>query len=255
MPGAATLECGASDYSTDPIATGEATGSDTCSANVDVTYSDVPTNPPTCENNLVSSLTRTWTATDECLNSKSLPQTIETKDTLAPALSDGPGATKEYLCSDPCVNGGAPPSTAECAGLPPIATDQCQPDVAVVVSDAAATTDMPPGVTYTREFTATDACGNYATQVQTINVVDDCSFEVSDAFSGLSIVVDISIVNVEGGVAITATVDDPALTGDLRGVFFQVGDASAITDITGDETTLWKADNGGVDRLAKDGEY
>lgn len=83
-----------------------------------------------------------------------------------------------------------------------------------------------------------------------ISVVDDCNFDVSDAFSGLSINVDVTVLNVDAGIQITVAVDDDTLIGDFRGVFFEVTDADAITDIY--EVSSWIADNDGVDRVSND---
>jgi hypothetical protein len=58
---------------TDPAHTGYATATDNCDTSIDVTYSDATT-PTSCPTSYT--ITRTWTATDDCGNSATCSQTI-----------------------------------------------------------------------------------------------------------------------------------------------------------------------------------
>ncbi|MGE5239281.1 MAG: M36 family metallopeptidase [Chloroflexota bacterium] len=78
-PADLTLEC---DQPTDPAQTGTATATDSCGT-PEVTYTDLET-PGTCPQQ--SSISRTWEATDGCLNSSSCVQTIEVVDTTPPVI-------------------------------------------------------------------------------------------------------------------------------------------------------------------------
>ena len=66
---------------TSPAATGFATATDACDPNPVVSWADVVT-PGNCDGNFT--ITRTWTATDECGNSASCDQVIGVKDSTPP---------------------------------------------------------------------------------------------------------------------------------------------------------------------------
>ncbi len=102
-------------------------------------------------------ITRTYKATDACGNIGSCTQTITIDDTTPPAITCP--ANTSVLCgqsSDPAHTGYA------------TATDNCTPTGSIVITYA----DVANGV-ITRTWTATDACGNQSTCVQTINTPPD----------------------------------------------------------------------------------
>jgi hypothetical protein len=101
------------------------------------------------------SITRTFVATDECGNSSSAFQTITVVDTIAPVFTSVP-EDLEIECGEEI-----PVSEAT-------AEDNCG-EVAITFSD-----DFTEGdCTITRTFFATDECGNSATAIQTISIIED----------------------------------------------------------------------------------
>jgi FlaG/FlaF family flagellin (archaellin) len=104
------------------------------------------------------SITRTWTAEDDCGNSSTDSQTITVVDETAPVIT-GVGADETIECPDEPVF-----ST-------PTAEDACGPAYLTYVDDTTAG-DCPQEYSITRTWTAEDDCGNSSTDSQTINVVD-----------------------------------------------------------------------------------
>ena len=176
---------------------------------------------------------------------------ITINDANPPVMSNFP-PDDTFTCLDSCVVDGLPLS---CLGMPQ-ATDTCDGSVTPTKADSVSASSGLPGKVITRTWTAIDVCENAVSEVQTITINDACNFVVQDAFSGVSVEVTISIINVDGGVAISVSVPrgvDGKRTGDIRGIFFNVerDDLSGI-EVTGDHVTSYKKDKGGVDRVAKD---
>jgi len=134
----------------------EVTATDNCDSDPEVTYSETRTDGY-CVN--YYSLTRTWTATDECGNEVSGSQTVTVKDTIPPALEGVP----DHI-------------TVECDEVPEppevTANDNCDSDPTVSYSETRTDGDCPNTYTLTRTWTATDACGNTASSSQIVNVED-----------------------------------------------------------------------------------
>jgi hypothetical protein len=133
---------------------GMATGQDNCST-VAVRYSDVVSN--SCGGAKV--IARTWIATDECGNSASCVQSITVRDTIKPTITCPPDVALE--CS-----GDTSPSATGTA----VAHDGCS-STAVRYADIV-TPGCGGSKVITRTWTASDACGNSASCVQTIAVRD-----------------------------------------------------------------------------------
>ncbi|CAB9496874.1 von Willebrand factor, type A [Seminavis robusta] len=254
MPGNVVIECNDPNASTDPSYTGTATAWDACWGDLAATSYDRDTSPSSCDaDKVISSIDRDWSSTDTCGLTRTLTQEIKTIDTLAPELENGPASEASFPCNSDCVVDGYVVETAECAGAPPTAADQCEGAITVTKSDSPKTDTLdPPGVEYTRTYSAIDSCGNSVEQTQTISIVDICEFPISDAFSGLGINVMVSIVNIAGGVNITIDVEDDNLVGDLRGVFFKVYDVSKITGISGPHVGDMQIDANGVTKVSND---
>lgn len=158
FPPDAVVEC---PNSTAPPATGQPTGTDTCSV-VSISFSDVSVDG-NCSNQIIRLITRTWTAIDACGNNFSQNQLITVKDTTPPSFVTFPvDAVVE------CPNPTTPAATGQ-----PTATDTCSV-VSISFSDLVAGGNCSNQVVQiiTRTWTATDACGNFFSQNQLITVKD-----------------------------------------------------------------------------------
>ena len=151
---ALTLECGDSVH---PDNTGHATAGDDCSTVV-LTYHD---GEDTDASDCVETFVRTWTATDACANTSTCEQTITLTDTEQP-----------YWTSDLPANG-----TLACGAEAPTpsavtASDACQGDLTVEVSEAYAAEGCGLTGVYTFTWTADDGCTEPISYTQTITVVN-----------------------------------------------------------------------------------
>lgn len=106
-----------------------------------------------------STITRAWTATDECDNVSSHTQVITVEDTTAPSLAGVP--------SDVAVQCDSFPEPAEVT-----ATDNCS-DVVVQFNENTEPGRCVGDATITRTWTATDNCGNQSAQSRIITLLDD----------------------------------------------------------------------------------
>jgi hypothetical protein len=142
-PNNVNVNCGSS---TNPSATGTATGADNCSG-VSINYTDATSG---------NVITRTWKATDASGNFITATQTVTVVDNTKPVISDA---------SDITISCSASTLPASCGGIPN-ASDNCS---AVVVTYS----DVTAGNKITRTWKATDAAGNFATSIQVITIVDN----------------------------------------------------------------------------------
>ena len=150
-PADITIECGDA-YPELPVVT----ATDACT-DVVVTYfgqSEVSYDGP-----CYGTFTRTWFADDECENRAFCVQTITILDTTAPVFTFVP-ADATYECDEEIV--------FEMA----TASDICQGEIMVTVSEQTQEGDCPQEYTITRTFTADDGCGNSSTEDQIITVED-----------------------------------------------------------------------------------
>ncbi|MCP4799278.1 MAG: hypothetical protein GY893_04950, partial [bacterium] len=149
-----------------PAAAGEASATDNCDSDVAITSSDSEWTY-TCDGDDdntegTRTLTRTWTATDDCGNASSATQSITVVDITAPVGSaeDADVACAEY---DASTEYG---SHSE--------SDNCDSDVATSWVNVE-TFDVEGAGCYKvrREYTFVDDCGNSSTAEQIITVFDD----------------------------------------------------------------------------------
>ncbi|PWU17325.1 MAG: hypothetical protein C5B50_11595 [Verrucomicrobia bacterium] len=151
LPPNVTLECPA-DISTNN--TGMASAQDTCSS-VTITFTDSVTNH--CGG--TQTISRKWIATDACGNSTNAVQTITVRDTTAPALNLPPNVTLECPADTSTNSTGAATAQDTCSALTIRYSDS-------VVTNCGGTRVI------SRTWTATDACSNSVSAVQTITLRD-----------------------------------------------------------------------------------
>ena len=132
------------------------TAIDLCDASVAITFTDA-TSQGSCAGSY--SVTRTWTASDDCGNTATCSGTIVVRDLTAPTLT--------------CA---AQTSPINCPAVPvftaPTAIDLCDASVAITFSDATTQGSCAGSYSVTRTWTASDVCGNTATCSGTIVVRD-----------------------------------------------------------------------------------
>ncbi|HSF88789.1 MAG TPA: ice-binding family protein, partial [Saprospiraceae bacterium] len=167
---------------------GAATAIDACDAVVDITFSDV-TVQGLCPQEY--SVTRTWTATDDCGNASTCSATITVEDNVPPVIT----------C--PVVI-----SPIACGEIPffdvAVATDACDVIVDILFSDVTVQGICAQEYTVTRTWIATDDCGNTATCSRTIDVggigglIITCPPADTVPCASLVPVVDITLVQVSG---------------------------------------------------------
>ncbi len=150
VPNDIVLGCG------DEIPVSNVTATDNCTSDVLVVMTE-----ETILNDCGFTITRTWTATDDCLNIAQADQTITFTDNTSPVFQSPP-ADLNFSC-DAFVPAPTMPS----------ATDDCSTEVTVQMTEETIDGICASAYAILRTYTATDACGNVATHVQTINVTDN----------------------------------------------------------------------------------
>ncbi|TRY66722.1 hypothetical protein TCAL_13779, partial [Tigriopus californicus] len=151
VPQNITVECSQGTPTTMPTAT------DNCDQEVSITE-NAQRRDGACPDSY--ELIRIWTATDDCGNTATASQTVSFEDRTAPVFGNIP--TSINLSCD--------------ASMPqdlPIATDDCDSEVTVTVSENRTDGSCVDSYSVVRVFTATDNCGNTATASQTVTVGDD----------------------------------------------------------------------------------
>ena len=141
-------------FSCDAIpAPGQVTATDDCDADVSITLVQ-----DTVGTGCNYTITRTWTAEDDCGNTSSITQTITVFDDEAPVFTEPLDLT---------VSCGQVP-----APVTPDLTDNCDDDLDIDFFELTGNFDTC-SYEIKRIWTATDDCGNQATVDQTITVIDD----------------------------------------------------------------------------------
>ncbi len=153
VPANVTVQC-----SNVPVV-GNATASDGCGGVVTVVYNGQTAVPGACPD--ASTITRQWTATDACGNTKTATQRIVVTDTQKPNFTSPPANI-----------------TVQCDAIPdpatPAATDNCDTDVAITyVGQTTTAGACPNAYTITRRWVASDNCNNTRSISQRITVVDN----------------------------------------------------------------------------------
>ncbi|MBC7263177.1 MAG: PD40 domain-containing protein [Chloroflexi bacterium] len=150
-------DLGCNPEDTSPSTAGYATATDNCDPSPSITYSD-----SSSTSGCVTTITRTWKATDDCGNEATCVQKITfTSDEVKPVISCPPD--KDLGCN--------PEDTSPSAAGYATATDNCDPSPSITYSDSSSTSGCV--TTITRTWKATDDCGNEATCVQKITFTSD----------------------------------------------------------------------------------
>ncbi len=151
VPSSTTVECNNVPGVSTPTIT------DSCDPNPSIAFME-STEPGDCPGDYT--LTRTWTATDDCGNTNSAVQTITVADSTPPAFNNQP--------TD---------QTVSCNSVPPAASitpvDNCDTDPTIVFSETRTDGTCDFNYTLNRSWVATDACGNQSTFNQIITVQDN----------------------------------------------------------------------------------
>ena len=153
VPGNINVECDAIPTPAQPTAT------DNCDTFVDISFNETRTDGG-CQYNYT--LTRIWTATDNCGNQDIQTQIISVEDNTAPVMV---GVPDDF--------------DLDCSFIPPpaepLATDNCDTDVDISFNEIQVAGDCPFSYTLLRTWTASDNCGNQDIQTQTIIISDEVS--------------------------------------------------------------------------------
>ena len=136
-----------------PAAVINVTAIDACDSNPIISFVDAVSNE-TCANR--KTISRVWTVTDACVNSRTGSQRITVFDNIAPIFTNVP-ADITIECDAPQPN------------VLAIATDNCGSPTITVNNT---TNGSGCSYTITRTFTASDSCGNKATALQIVTVQD-----------------------------------------------------------------------------------
>ncbi|RMG77944.1 MAG: hypothetical protein D6714_18990, partial [Bacteroidetes bacterium] len=150
IPQNLTAECG------DLPPVPNVTATDNCDGDVEIIYEESSV-PAACG----EIITRKWTAVDDCGNPQEVEQIITVQDTEPPHIPNVP-ADITIACD-------------QVPAAPPImtATDNCDADVQVTYEEEMDPEMCEESYIITRKWTATDACGNTSTEIQTITATDD----------------------------------------------------------------------------------
>lgn len=197
---------------------------------VDALPTDMPLHADACSGSTLSltettvvgdcpqdfTLTRTFVATDGCGNSASAEQVVVVEDTLAPMiLTTPPNLVVE--CGDMAMDSAI------------TALDACSEWV-LSTMDSTVAGDCPQEYTVLRTHSATDACGNAATHVQTIEFVDN----EAPLFTDLPAFIEASCADVD--VALASAFDSCGATTVTFATF-----AAFAEGIAGDQIRLYTA--------------
>jgi hypothetical protein len=178
------------------------------------------------------------TVTDNLGATDSDSATVNIADNTPPVVTCPADVTIE------CDQSTEPSNTGEAT-----ATDACDPTPAVTYSDVETPGSCPAEKTITRAWTATDACGNTSSCVQTIEVVDTTAPDIS--FNAPA-----TIIPPDAPISFTATATDncdldPSIEITGYDCFFLTKKGkridkkeSCVVSITGDTITI--VDSGGV---------
>ena len=137
------------------------TATDNCSSGVTYAYASTLLDS-VCNNK--KSFIRTWSATDGCNNIGFATQKITVYDVVKPIFASVP--------ADVTIECGRDVTYYVFTSPNPTATDNCSANATVSVRIDTVSNGTACNYTLRKTFTATDACGNFATAIQNITVKD-----------------------------------------------------------------------------------
>ena len=149
----------------------DAAATDNCDSDVTITVS-ADTTAGDCPQ--AYTVTRTFTAEDECENITTATQVIQVVDTLAPTFV-------ELLPADTTVDCHAVPSAELLT-----ASDLCD-DVTVTFGEDTTAGDCPDAYTLTRTWSTADACGNATSHTQVVTVQDTTAPSIDTPAADLTV--------------------------------------------------------------------
>lgn len=164
-PADVTIDCTESSL---PSNTGQATASSTCTGGATVTYVDNTTSG-SCSNEF--SITRTWTAEDDCGNSEEYIQTVSIEDKTAPVVTCG--IISDTFESINNIDGSVPDYTSGAT-----ATDNCTSSLTIAQSPSAGT-NLSIGQ-HTITVSSTDECGNTGFCEITLDIISNGNVGIDD---------------------------------------------------------------------------
>jgi hypothetical protein len=136
------------------------TATDNCDATVSITYNGQTRTNGACPN--AYSLTRRWTAADNCGNTRTISQRITVVDNGKPVFTAFP-QNLSITCAETLPAVGAPTASDACGGAVTIA----------YLGQTTANSQCPGTYQVRRTWRATDVCGNSTAATQTIQVSDN----------------------------------------------------------------------------------
>jgi large repetitive protein len=220
MPANVTVQCNAI-----PAVPAVITATDNCDNDVTIAFNETTT-PGSCAGNYT--ITRTWTATDDCNNTISHTQIITVEDTTAPVWAQAMPANVTVQCN-------AIPTVP--AGI--TATDNCDNDVTVAFNETTTPGSCAGNYTITRTWTATDDCNNTISHTQIITVEDTTAPLFTTAPANLTLECDGS-----GNTAAINAWLNSAVATDACGLVTITHNYTGLSDLcgtTGTATVTWTA--------------
>ncbi len=199
-----------------PAQTGESAAIDNCDNNPLITFADVTVGGP-CSGNYI--INRTWTATDNSMNSMSCLQVITITDTIPPVIA---------CAGDTTVSANNSGCSANVTLSLPLVSDNC--GIPTISNNAPMT--FPIGVTLVT-WTVTDACGNNSTCEQFVTVIN--SLTVASVFTPVLCNGDNSSVSVSASGGVWPYSGTGNFTQSAGTIFYTINDAigcSAEVEVT-----------------------
>jgi gliding motility-associated-like protein len=179
--------------------------SDACTLDGALSVTSTQTSTGTCP--IV--ITRTYRISDLCGNISTAVQTINIDDNTAPLIA----GTISTTTIEGCAVGDAPPAVNTVAALESLGlaiSDACTADAGLVVTSTQTTSGTCP-IVITRIYRIIDACGNFSTATQSIQVSDKTAPAITGTLNTVT-VEGCAVVNAPTPVTTVAALENLGLT-------------------------------------------